>query len=108
MLEYSTVYHPQGNGRVEQSQQTICQIASCCMMIDSGLGGEFWGVAIRHMAHLYNVSSVGCNGSTLFQRLHGKPPNFRSFKVFGCSAWVHSRPEDHVDPKFGDSAVPGV
>ena len=45
-FEYSTVYHPQGNGRAELRQQTICQIAHC-MMIDSGLGGAFWGVAIQ-------------------------------------------------------------
>ena len=106
-FEYSTAYHPQGNGRAERRQQTICQIARC-MMIDSGLGGAFWGVAIRHAAHLYNISSVGRDGRTPFQRLHGKPPNFRSIRVFGCRAWVHARTEDRVDPKFGDRAVAGV
>ena len=107
LFEYSTAYHPQGNGQAELHQQTICQIAHC-MMIDSGLGGAFWGVAICHAAHLYNISSVGHDGSTPFQRLHGKPPNFCSIRVFGCRAWIHACTEDSVDPKFSDRAVAGV
>ena len=78
------------------------------MMIDSGLGGVFWAMAIRHAAHLYNISSVGRDGRTPFQRLHGKPPNFLSIRVFGCHAWVHASTEDRVDPKFSGLSVARV
>ena len=69
------------------------------MLADSGLPHKFWAEAVSTAAYLINQSPTkSLSDETPFESWHGKKPNVKHLRVFGCSAYIHI-PNNELDPK---------
>ena len=81
-------YTPAQNGLAERTNRTLMEGARC-MLIDSGLGNEFWGLAVLAMAHILNrMPSRMHAGRSPIEIWTGSKPTIGYLRVFGCSAHV--------------------
>ena len=70
-----------------------------CLLSLSGLSKKFWGEAITTAAYLVNRSpSVPLKGKCPESVFRGKPVDLSHLRVFGCSAFMHSK-TDKLDPR---------
>ena len=82
-------YTPGQNGIAERANRTLMESARC-MLIDSGVGNEFWGYAVLAMAHIINrMPSRAHAGKSPFEIWERKKPAIGHLRVFGCPAHVH-------------------
>ena len=55
------------------------------MLIESDLDASFWGEALATAVYLRNRSPhKALRGATPFEALHGKKPNVKHLRTFGC------------------------
>ncbi|QRV85528.1 Copia-like polyprotein/retrotransposon [Ceratobasidium sp. AG-Ba] len=76
------------NGVAERAIRTLndCQRA---MRFDAQLPEKFWGYAILHAAHLWNITPKRrLNGRTPNEIFSGTIPNVSGLRTFGCKAWA--------------------
>ena len=60
------------------------------MLLDAGLGNEFWGYAVLATAHIINrMASRAHAGKSPFEVWTGGLPTISYLRVFGCPAYVH-------------------
>ena len=47
---------------------------------------QFWGHAVNTACYIHNRTSSGSNpnNKTPYEMIHGKKPNVKHFRVFGC------------------------
>ena len=61
-----------------------------CMLLDSGLGNEFWGYAVLATAHIMNrMPSRAHARKSPYETWTGTKPTVGHLRVFGCPAQVH-------------------
>ena len=81
-------YTPAQNGLAERANRTLMEGARC-MLLDSGLGNEFWGYAVLATTHIMNrMPSRAHAGKSLYETWTGKKPTIGHLRVFGCPAHV--------------------
>ena len=82
-------YTPAQNGLAERANRTLMEGARC-MLIDSGLGNEFWGFAVLATAHIINrMPSRSRAGKSPFEIWTGTKPTISHLRVFGCTGYAH-------------------
>ena len=81
-------YTPAQNGLAERANRTLMEGARC-MLIDSGLGNKFWGLAVLATAHIINrMPSRSRAGKSPFEIWTGTKPTIGYLRVFCCPADV--------------------
>jgi transposase InsO family protein len=99
-------YSPQQNDVVERRNQTVVEMARC-LPKSVNMPGPFWGEAVKTAVYLLNrASSRSLNGTTLYEAWHGRTPNVRHLKIFGCVAHV-KRLGPGIN-KLADRSIMGV
>jgi len=97
--ETSNPYEPWQNGLAERMIQTINSIARG-VMIDSGLDGRFWFLALQYATRIHNIQYSAVLDSSPYLVMHGSKPDVSRDHQFGVEAWLFVRPEQRTDPKF--------
>ena len=89
---------PQQNGIVERMNRTILNKLRC-MLVESGLGKQFWAEATATACYQINRSpSASIQFKTPEQLWTGRTPNLTHLKPFGCIGYVH-RKQGKLDPR---------
>jgi hypothetical protein len=102
----SPPYTPQLNGLVERCQKTLqCKIRA--YMLDSGLPGSMWELAVEAAVHAYNRSPhKGINFETPINRFAPKvKTHFDKIKRFGCLGYVKI---SKASQKFANRAITAI
>lgn len=87
-------YTPQQNGLAERMNRTIVEKVRC-MLIDSGLGKEFWAEAVATAVYLVNRSPTKFLSHKTPEEIWSKKDlNLEHLKIFGCKAIMHV-PKQH-------------
>jgi hypothetical protein len=96
---------PQQKGRAERLKRTIMEMARC-LMIDAGLGHEYWQYAATMATFIRNQTPTTSNKGTMspFEAMWGQKPNLHNLHLFGCSSQVHvpDTLRGKLDPKTKD------
>lgn len=85
--ERSSPRTPQQNGRAERLNKTIMDMVRC-LMIDVGLGHEYWQYAATMATFIRNRTPTTSNKGTisLFEAMWGQKPNLHNLPLFGCKS----------------------
>ena len=87
--EWSTAYTPEENARAEAVNETITT-RTRAMLLDSGLGKEWWAEAAVTAKETYNLSPHSAiEHNTPFAEYHARQPSYDHLRAFGCEAIVH-------------------
>ncbi|CAA7023985.1 unnamed protein product [Microthlaspi erraticum] len=96
-------YTPQQNGVSERMNRTIMDKVRS-MLVETGLGQEFWAEATSTAVYLINRTP---NSTIEFQlpeeRWSGQKPDLTHLRRFGCTAYVHT-----IQEKISPRAVKGT
>lgn len=99
-------YTPQQNGVVERRNQMVVEMDRCLLKA-MGVPAAFWGEAVKTAVYLLNrAPSRSLDGKTPYEVWHGKKPNVRHLRIFGCVEHV-KRLGPGVN-KIADRSFPGV
>nr|CAN69096.1 hypothetical protein VITISV_025437 [Vitis vinifera] len=84
-------YTPQQNALAERMNRTILERVRC-MLSSSGLSKVFWAETVETTVHLINKSlSSALQLKTPQEKWTGKYADYQYLKVFGCTAYVHTK-----------------
>ena len=88
--ESTAAYSPQQNGVSERLNRTLVEAARS-MISHAGLSKTYWAEAVATATYLRNrmVSTALKSGQTPYQLWHGKKPNLKHIRVFGCTVYSH-------------------
>lgn len=81
-------YTPQQNGVAERMNRTITD-RICCMLLDSGLGQEFWAEAANTAIYLINRMPCRDKIESPEGIWSNEKPSLKHLRVFGCRAFAH-------------------
>ena len=80
---------PQQNGVAERMNRTLVERAKC-MRLNVGLPKVFWAETIDTTSFIINRSSSSAIDFKIPEEVSsGRPVDYSSLKIFGCSAYVH-------------------
>ena len=80
---------PQQNGVAERMNRTLVERAKC-MRLNAGLPKVFWAETIDTTSFIINRSSSSAIDFKIPEEVwSGRPVDYSSLKIFGCSAYVH-------------------
>ena len=80
---------PEQNGVAERLNRTLVEMARS-MLLDARLPKKFWAEAVSSAVYLKNrISSKPLQDVTPYEAWHGRKPNVRHLRVFGCDAYAH-------------------
>ena len=87
----SEAYTPARNGIAERKFRTLSE-TTAAMLFDSGVPKTLWGYAYLAATYIRNrtPTTYADNMSTPYEKLHGKPPNVRHLRRWGCKAYPHT------------------
>ena len=86
--EKTVAYSPEQNGLAERFNRTLLECMRS-MLMDSGVGGDFWAEAIATAAYLKNRSPTKALKSvTPYEAWTKRKPDLRHLRIFGCKALV--------------------
>ncbi len=106
-MEFSMDYSPEQVAGQERQWQTLAAM-SRGMLLDSGLGEEFSGLAMRAAQYVKNrVPSRVIGFETPLGKFSGSKPDVANLRVFGCAAYVHIDRQKR-DSKFAPRAWLGI
>lgn len=86
--QYTAAYSPQQNGVAERKNRSLQEMATC-MLLDAGLGKQYWGEAVMTAGYIQNRMPSRSVDKTPFERWVGRKPSLKHFRVFGSAAYVH-------------------
>jgi hypothetical protein len=69
-------------------------------MLDSGLTGRFWFLALQYATHIHNLQYSAVLDSSPYLLMHGLKPDVSGNQRFGVEAWIFVRPDQRHDQKF--------
>ncbi|KEP45491.1 putative Gag-Pol polyprotein/retrotransposon, partial [Rhizoctonia solani 123E] len=76
------------NGVAERAIRTLNDFQRT-MRIDADMSDKYWGYAVKHAAHLWNITPKRfLNGRTPDEVFTGKKPDVARLRTFGCKAWA--------------------
>ena len=99
--QYTIPKTPEQNGVSERMNRTLMETVRS-MLADSRLPHRFWAEALSTAVYLINRSPTkSLSDETPFEAWHGKKPNVKHLRVFGCSAYIHIPKDERnkLDPK---------
>ena len=108
--ESTAAYSPQQNGVSERLNRTLVEAARS-MISHAGLSKTYRAEAVATATYLHNrmVSTALKSGKTPYQLWHGKKPNLKHIRVFGCTVYSHIPDGEHKKlnkrPRNYDSLV---
>ncbi|GJQ73083.1 hypothetical protein Trydic_g1713 [Trypoxylus dichotomus] len=100
-LELTVPYTPEQNGVSARMNRTLLEKART-MMLGTNLPKNLWNEAILAAVYLLNRSLTSALGNTTPAELwHGEKRNISKFRVFGCTAYLHTSKDlrTKFDPK---------
>lgn len=104
--QFSAPHTQQQNGVAERAWNTLVDTARS-LLASSGLGKQFWGLALRHAANVRNLVPTSAKDAAVpFELLTGKPADISGLRKFGCPAFVHVERESRR--KWDNKARRGV
>jgi hypothetical protein len=110
---------PQQNGRAERLNRTIMEMARC-LIIDAGLGHQYWEYAAMMAAYIRNRTPTAANSEmkSPFDALWSQKPDLCQLPLFGAKAIVHvpdeirgkleAKSKDCIFLGFAEGAKAGV
>jgi hypothetical protein len=105
ILEPTTPYSPQQNGRAERLNRVLLDRVRA-MLADSGLSDMYWPFAVKYANYIRNRSPYAATGKTPFEGMFGKKPDLSNIRVFGCETYV-VLPKQQRDSKWSLVGVHG-
>lgn len=93
----SVEYEHEQNGLAERSNRVIMDKARC-ILIESGLGKEFWPYAVRTAVFGANRSPYADREVVPIEGFTGIKPNLKNMRVFGSKCWAR-RPSEKLTGK---------
>lgn len=87
VVDITTPYTPQLNGKVERLNRTLCEKMRA-ILFDSEMGKPFWGEALLLSCYLLNRSPTVGQDVTPIEVWTGKRPNLSKMLVFGCTVYA--------------------
>jgi hypothetical protein len=87
--------------------QTLCGTART-VLAASGLDGRFWYLALHYAARVHNLQYSARFDSSPYFLMCGIKPDVSQDQAFGVEAWIHLRPDQRRDPKFGARGEPCI
>ena len=88
-LERNAPYHPHHNASVESSIYVL-KLKVAAILSDANLSPHHhWPDALLHAACVLNVTPRrSLDGKSPYELVHGRLPDLRHFKRYGCVAWA--------------------
>jgi transposase InsO family protein len=87
----SCPYTPQQNARAERKHRHIVE-TGLAMLFNAKLPSSFWVDAFTTAVHIVNpLPTHVLNGKTPFELLYNQPPNYTTFRTFGCRVFPYLR-----------------
>jgi hypothetical protein len=81
---------PQQNGVAERLNRTLEELL-VAMLNGARLPARFWGEGLSYLRHVIvrSPSSSIPAGTTPYEEVHKRKPDYSPLRVFGCRAWAH-------------------
>jgi hypothetical protein len=95
---------PQMNGRAERLNRTAMD-KSLSMLHMAGLHVRIWVEAVDTATYLMNISPIAGSNITPYEAWHGRKPQLKDLKVFGCDAWRHIHKDLRENGKLGKKSA---
>jgi hypothetical protein len=103
--EHTVKASPQQNGVAEHLNRTLEELL-VAMLNGARLPARFWGKGLNYLRHVIvrsPLSSIPA-GTTPYEMVHKRKPDYSPLRVFGCRAWAHIQRkerkslQDHAKP----------
>jgi transposase InsO family protein len=103
--EHTVKASPQQNGIAERLNRTLEELL-VAMLNSARLPARFWGEGLNYLRHIIVRSpptSIPA-GTTPYEMVHKRKPDYSPLRVFGCCAWAHIQRkeqkslQDHAKP----------
>jgi hypothetical protein len=103
--EHTFKASPQQNGVAERLNRTLEELL-VAMLNGAHLPARFWGEGLNYLRHVIvrSPSSSIPPGTTPYEMVHKRKPDYSPLRVFGCRAWAHIQRkerkslQDHAKP----------
>ena len=109
--EYSNPHDPFQNGRAERSIGLIGQMARS-FLLTACLPPHLWNYAVLHATEVLNRVPTRTHASkgfiSPFEALYSRPPDLRTFWIFGCLVYVYRHKKLSDDWKQDPRGIPCV
>lgn len=89
ILDLTTPYTPQLNGKAERMNRTLVE-KTRALLTDAQMNKSFWGEAVRTAAYLTNRSPTDTVQRTPFENWTSKKPDLSRLQIFGCNAYTRN------------------
>ncbi len=84
----STPYKQWQNGQPESSINSLMKLGQS-VMVESGLGGQFWFSAMMAAKDARNATFKERISTTQWMLMHGRKRDVSKFRAFGCRAYIY-------------------
>jgi transposase InsO family protein len=103
--EHTVKVSPQQNGVAEHLNRTLEELLIATLN-GARLPARFWGKGLNYLRHVIVRSSSSAipAGTTPYEMVHKRKPDYSPLRVFGCRAWAHIQRkerkslQDHAKP----------
>jgi hypothetical protein len=103
--EHTVKASPQQNGVAECLNRTLEELL-VAMLNRARLPARFWGEGLNYLRHVIvrSLSSSIPAGTTPYEMVHKRKPDYSPLRVFGCRTWAHIQRkeqkslQDHAKP----------
>jgi hypothetical protein len=109
--EHTVKVSPQQNSVADRLNRTLEELL-VAMLNGTRLPARFWGEGLNYLRHVIvrSLSSAIPTGTTPYEMVHKRKPNYSPLRMFGCRAWAHiflGCPEDFKGWKLWDPSATG-
>ena len=104
---YATPYEQWQDGQAESSINSLMTLARS-VMVESGLGGQFWFSAAMAAKDARNVTYKERIRMTPYLSMYGKKKDISKFRAFGCQAYMYLNEERRGKGKHIPRAVEAI
>jgi hypothetical protein len=105
--EHTVKASPQRNGFAERLNRTLKELL-VAMFNGARLPVRFWGKGLNYLRHVIvrSPSSSIPTGTTPYEMVHKRKPDYPPLHVLGCCVWAHIQCKERKS--LQDHAKPGV
>ncbi|MBW0501750.1 hypothetical protein O181_041465 [Austropuccinia psidii MF-1] len=87
--EYSMPYEHHQNGKIEQANRTLSEIARTSL-IAAGLPTTVWPWAFKHAVWIFNQTLHADEKRTPYEIISGTKPSLALLRIFGAKSYIHN------------------